>query len=104
MLGPIHLYRVLQIFYSTVQNQVHFYFITNFFFKYFLKKDFIRSSQALEIISLIFYVIAALFIIIGLLNLRVFPYERAFVVAIGLLFLSSKLSSMNNSIEEKSFV
>ncbi|CAF3438547.1 unnamed protein product [Rotaria sp. Silwood2] len=53
------------------------------------KPGFIRSSQALEIISLIFYVFAAFLIIIGIINLDGLPFEIMFLAAAVLLFISS---------------
>jgi len=56
----------------------------------------IQNSQALEIISLIFYIIAAAFIIIGILDLDQFPLEIAFILAGDLLFLCSILIKIIN--------
>jgi hypothetical protein len=49
----------------------------------------------LEIISLIFYIFAALLIAIGILDLDPFPFEMAFAVAIGLLFICSIIYTNN---------
>lgn len=76
------------LFNSSKPGLIIEYFICKYLFSF--KKGFIRSSQALEIISLIFYVIGALFILIGIVNLRIFPYEKSFLVSIVLLFLSSE--------------
>ncbi len=69
------------------QNQVNIYFL-NIIFKIFFQ-GYVRSSQALEIISLIFYIFAILFIIAGILDLEQLPFELPFLVAAGLLFICS---------------
>ncbi|CAF1220172.1 unnamed protein product [Rotaria sordida] len=51
------------------------------------KPGFIRSSQALEIISLIFYIFAAFLIILGIINLDGLPFEIMFLAAAVLLFI-----------------
>lgn len=51
--------------------------------------DTSRSAQALEIISLIFYIIATILIIIRILDLDGFPFEISFMIAVGLLFICS---------------
>ncbi|CAF0982003.1 unnamed protein product [Adineta steineri] len=51
------------------------------------KPGFITSVQPLEIISLIFYVIAAVLIILGILNLDGMPYYIMFIAAAILLFI-----------------
>jgi hypothetical protein len=62
----------------------------------FWKIGFIRSSQALEIISLIFYVVAAVLIIAGILNLGGLPYQIMFGMAAVLLFIASMFNRSNN--------
>ncbi|CAF3597769.1 unnamed protein product [Rotaria sp. Silwood1] len=52
------------------------------------KPSFIQSSQALEIISLIFYIFAAFLIIIGIIDLDGLPFEIMFLAAAVLLFIS----------------
>jgi hypothetical protein len=69
------------------QNQVNIYFLNIIYFSFF--KGYVRSSQALEIVSLVFYVFAALFILIGLIDLQQLPFEIPFLVAAGLLFICS---------------
>jgi hypothetical protein len=71
------------------QNQVNIFFSLYFIFLKFFFEGYVRSSQALEIISLIFYIIAAGLIAIGIVNIQQFPYEVAFLGAAGLLFISS---------------
>ncbi|CAF5033331.1 unnamed protein product, partial [Rotaria sp. Silwood1] len=51
------------------------------------KPGFIQTSQALEIISLIFYVFAAFLIILGIINLDGLPFEAVFLAAAVLLFI-----------------
>ncbi|CAF1299579.1 unnamed protein product [Rotaria sordida] len=51
------------------------------------KPGFIQSSQALEIISLIFYIFAALFIILGIIDLDGLPFQVMFLAAAVLLFI-----------------
>ncbi|CAF2007841.1 unnamed protein product [Rotaria magnacalcarata] len=64
------------------------------------KPYYIRSSQALEIISLIFYVFAAGLILIGILNVDGVPYHFVFIGAAALLlvaitFISATLGVMS---------
>jgi hypothetical protein len=47
-------------------------------------KGFIQSSEALETISLIFYIFAAGLILIGIIDLQAFPIEIAFLGAAAL--------------------
>jgi hypothetical protein len=77
---------------------IYLYIIDIFFFQ-----GFIQSSQALEIISLIFYIIAAVFIIIGILDLDQFPLEIAFILVADLLFLCSILIKIINYKKNISF-
>ncbi len=51
---------------------------------------FIQSAQGLEIVSLIFYIVAGILIIIGIIDLERAPLELMFEAAAVLLFLSSK--------------
>ncbi|CAF1489360.1 unnamed protein product [Rotaria sordida] len=51
------------------------------------KPGFIQSSQALEIISLIFYIFAALLIILGIIDLDGLPFQVMFLAAAVLLFI-----------------
>ncbi|CAF4507413.1 unnamed protein product, partial [Rotaria socialis] len=52
------------------------------------KPSYIRTSQALEIISLIFYAFAAALIIIGIINSDGLPYIFMFLGAAALLFVA----------------
>ncbi|CAF1615974.1 unnamed protein product [Rotaria sp. Silwood1] len=52
------------------------------------KPGFIQSSQALEIISLIFYIFAAFLIILGIINLGGLSFKAMFLAAAMLLFIS----------------
>ena len=92
IIGPINLCRTLLRSHLTEKSQVniplspppfHFECLSIF-------SGFIRTAQALEIVSLVFYIEAAAFILVGILNFRAFSYKRSFIVAIVLLFLCSK--------------
>jgi hypothetical protein len=52
-------------------------------------KGFVRSSQGLEVVALVFYIVAAGLIIVGILNTPGISYELPFLGAAGLLFISS---------------
>lgn len=51
-----------------------------------------RAAQGLEIVSLIFYVFAGIFIIMGIIDLARAPLENMFGVAAILLFLCSEFT------------
>jgi hypothetical protein len=71
-----------------VENQVKYYLINKYliFIRYF--KGFVRSSQALEIISLIFYIVASILIFGGII-IGGEIYEFLFGGAALLLFICS---------------
>ena len=88
IIGHNHSHQMSPVQFSIQKNQVRSSFkLISFNFVF---SGFIRSAQGLEIVSLIFYVFAVLFIIVGFLNIRAFPYQVSFGVAAGLLFLASK--------------
>ena len=75
------------VLYGLIQlNQVNISFLLNILFIYF--KGYVKSSQALEIIALVFYIIAACLIVLGILNIKGLSYEIPFIGAAGLLFIS----------------
>jgi hypothetical protein len=56
-----------------------------------IKKGFVRSSQALEIISLVFYIVAGFLIVLGIINIGELSYEIFFLDGAFLLSICSML-------------
>ncbi|UJR17372.1 hypothetical protein I4U23_004267 [Adineta vaga] len=52
------------------------------------KPGFIQAAQGLEITSIIFYIFAGIFLILGIIDLQKLSLEIAFIVATSLLFLT----------------